>query len=177
LWPLRSQYSSVTAFNTCNPGSSDLFFADIKFAESQHSFHQFGVNSLPHVHLIRFKHSNLAGSDKMDQSNFARLTDSIAEFVESRTGLEVRPIIRPLLHIQIILLFILFLIYNPFDIKRIIEGETLLHDHRVWMTGALFIYFFSVSKGMYGIIRHTPMLEADRLDLDKLVFFYQGSGM
>jgi oligosaccharyltransferase complex subunit gamma len=92
---LRSEFGLLAAsFNARNPGSSDLF-ADIEFAESQHSFHQFGVNSLPHVRLIHSEHSTLAGSDKMDQSDFARLADSMAEFVESRTGLEVGPIIRP----------------------------------------------------------------------------------
>jgi oligosaccharyltransferase complex subunit gamma len=115
----------------------------------------------------------------MDQSHFARLADSMAEFIESRTGLEVGPIIRPplLSRNQIILLGILFLISIPFMIKRIIDGETLLHDRRVWMAGALFVYFFSVSGGMYGIIRHTPMFLTDRADPNKLVFFYQGSGM
>jgi oligosaccharyltransferase complex subunit gamma len=42
---LRSEFGLLAAsFNAHNPGSSDLFFADIEFAESQHSFHQFGVD-------------------------------------------------------------------------------------------------------------------------------------
>jgi len=177
---LRTEFALLSAsFLAHNPGSGDLFFADIEFAESQHSFHQFGVNSLPHVRLVRPEHATLGGSEQMDQSHFSRLADSMAEFVESRTGLEVGPIVRPplLSRNQIILLGILFLISIPFMIKRIIEGETLLHDRRVWMAGALFVYFFSVSGGMYGIIRHTPMFLTDRADPNKLVFFYQGSGM
>ncbi|KAL6658049.1 hypothetical protein ACP70R_004296 [Stipagrostis hirtigluma subsp. patula] len=177
---LRTEFALLSAsFLARNPGSGDLFFADIEFAESQHSFHQFGVNSLPHVRLVRPEHDRLAGSEQMDQSHFGRLADSMAEFIESRTGLEVGPIVRPplLSRNQIILLAILFLLSVPFAMKRIIAGETLLHDRRVWMAGALFVYFFSVSGGMYGIIRHTPMFLTDRSDPDKLVFFYQGSGM
>ncbi|NP_001148670.1 putative dolichyl-diphosphooligosaccharide--protein glycosyltransferase subunit 3 [Zea mays] len=177
---LRTEFALLSAsFLAHNPDSGDLFFADIEFAESQHSFHQFGVNSLPHIRLIRSDHATLSGSEQMDQSHFARLADSMAEFIESRTGLEVGPIVRPplLSRNQIILLGILFLISIPFMIKRIIDGETLLHDPRVWMAGALFVYFFSVSGGMYGIIRHTPMFLTDRADPNKLVFFYQGSGM
>ncbi|CAL4934472.1 unnamed protein product [Urochloa decumbens] len=177
---LRTEFALLSAsFLAHNPGSGDLFFADIEFAESQHSFHQFGVNSLPHIRLIRPEHTSLGGSEQMDQSHFSRLADSMSEFVESRTGLEVGPIVRPplLSRNQIILIGILFLISIPFMIKRIVEGETLLHDRRVWMAGALFVYFFSVSGGMYGIIRHTPMFLTDRQDPDKLVFFYQGSGM
>ena len=177
---LRTEFALLSAsFLARNPASGDLFFADIEFAESQHSFHQFGVNSLPHVRLFRPDHAALAGSEQMDQSHFSRLADSMAEFVESRTGLEVGPIVRPPLLSRnlVILLGILFLASIPFMIKRIIEGETLLHDRRVWMAGALFVYFFSVSGGMYGIIRHTPMFLTDRADPNKLVFFYQGSGM
>ncbi|KAL5210138.1 hypothetical protein ABZP36_005761 [Zizania latifolia] len=177
---LRREFALLSAsFLAHNPASADLFFADIEFSESQHSFTQFGVNSLPHVRLVRPEHSRLAGSEQMDQSHFSRLADSMAEFVESRTGLEVGPIVRPPLisRNQIILLVILFLVSIPFAIKRIMEGETILHDPRLWMSGALFVYFFSVSGGMYGIIRHTPMFLTDRSDPNKLVFFYQGSGM
>jgi oligosaccharyltransferase complex subunit gamma len=50
---LRSEFGLLAAsFDVRNPGSGDLLFADIEFAELQHSFHQFGVNSLPHVRLI-----------------------------------------------------------------------------------------------------------------------------
>ncbi|KAF7094273.1 hypothetical protein CFC21_096594 [Triticum aestivum] len=177
---LRREFALLSAsFHANNPDSSDLFFADIEFSESQHSFSQFGVNSLPHVRLIRPEHSRLADSEQMDQSHFSRLADSMVEFVEARTGLEVGPIVRPPLvsRNQMILLGLLFLISIPFGIKRIMEGDTLLHDRKLWMAGALFVYFFSVSGGMYGIIRHTPMFITDREDPNKLVFFYQGSGM
>ncbi|KAI4976435.1 hypothetical protein ZWY2020_050042 [Hordeum vulgare] len=177
---LRREFALLSAsFHANNPDSSDLFFADIEFSESQHSFSQFGVNSLPHVRLIRPEHSRLADSEQMDQSHFSRLADSMVEFVEARTGLEVGPIVRPPLvsRNQMILLALLFLISIPFGIKRIMEGDTLLHDRKLWMAGALFVYFFSVSGGMYGIIRHTPMFITDREDPNKLVFFYHGSGM
>ncbi|EEE59362.1 hypothetical protein OsJ_11457 [Oryza sativa Japonica Group] len=147
---LRREFALLSAsFLAHNPASADLFFADIEFSESQHSFAQFGVNSLPHVRLVRPEHTRLAGSEQMDQSHFSRLADSMAEFVESRTGLEVGPIVRPPLvsRNQMILLVILFLVSIPFLIKRIMDGETLFHDRRVWMAGALFIYFFSVSGG------------------------------
>lgn len=180
---LRREFALLSAsFLANNPdsdSSSALFFADIEFSESQHSFSQFGVNSLPHVRLIRPDHSRLADSEQMDQSHFSRLADSMAEFVEARTGLEVGPVVRPPLvsRNQVALLVILFLMSVPFGIRRIAQGDTMLHDPKLWMAGALFVYFFSVSGGMYGIIRHTPMFLTDRADPNKLVFFYQGSGM
>lgn len=51
----------------------------------------------------------------------------------------------------------------------------MLHDSRVWMAGAVFVYFFSVSGSMHNIIRNMPMMLNDRDG--RPVFFYQGSGM
>lgn len=45
------------------------------------------------------------------------------------------------------------------------------------MAGSVFIYFFSVAGTMHNIIRNMPMFMTDRNDPNKLVFFYQGSGM
>lgn len=61
--------------------------------------------------------------------------------------------------------------------KKIFAGETLLHDRKIWLFGSVFVYFFSVSGAMHNIIRKMPMFLADRNDPNKLVFFYQGSGM
>jgi oligosaccharyltransferase complex subunit gamma len=115
----------------------------------------------------------------MDQSDFSRLAESMAEFVEQRTKLTVGPIQRPplLSKGQISILISLIVIATPFVIKRILKGETLLHDRRLWLSGAIFIYFFSVAGTMHNIIRKMPMFLQDRNDPNKLVFFYQGSGM
>jgi hypothetical protein len=40
--------------------------------------------------------------------------------------------------------------HNKIEGEGIIDGETLLHDRRVWMAGALFVYFFSISGGISG---------------------------
>lgn len=70
-----------------------------------------------------------------------------------------------------------WLIWLPFIMKKVISGKTLLHEPRLWLSGAVFIYFFSVSGAMHNIIRKMPMFLADRNDPTKLIFFYQGSGM
>jgi oligosaccharyltransferase complex subunit gamma len=177
---LRSEFGILSdSFSKHNPTSSRLFFADIEFLESQASFGQFGVNSLPHIRLVGPNHRALKDSEQMDQSYFSRLAESMSEFVESRTGLEVGPIIRPppLSRSQIIALGVILLISMPFMIKKVIQGETLLHDPKVWMGSAVFVYYFSVSGTMHGIIRGSPLFMRDRNDPDKLIFFYEGSGM
>ncbi|KAJ4816346.1 Oligosaccharyltransferase complex/magnesium transporter family protein [Rhynchospora pubera] len=180
LRELRSEFGILSdSFSKHNPTSSRIFFAEIEFMESQASFAQFGVNSLPHVRLVEPNHRALKDSDPMDQGYFSRLAESMSEFVESRTGLEVGPIIRPppLSRSQVVALVVIFLISMPFMVKKVIQGETLLHDQKVWMGLAIFVYYFSVSGTMHGIIRGSPLFVRDRNDPDRLVFFYEGSGM
>lgn len=118
-------------------------------------------------------------SQQMDQNDLSRLADSMAEFVEAKTKLTVGPIHRPpiLSKTQVGLVVLALLIWSPFAIKKVFSGETLLHDTKIWLSGAVFIYFFSVSGAMHNIIRKMPMFLVDRNDPNKLVFFYQGSGM
>ncbi|CAA6658281.1 unnamed protein product [Spirodela intermedia] len=115
----------------------------------------------------------------MQQSDFSRLAESMAEFIEAKTGISVGPIQRPplLSGRQMAFLALVALISAPFLIRRVIAGETLLHDRKIWMAGAVFVYFFSVSGAMHNIIRNMPLFLTDREDPTKLVFFYQGSGM
>ncbi|XP_068664768.1 probable dolichyl-diphosphooligosaccharide--protein glycosyltransferase subunit 3B [Aristolochia californica] len=180
---LKSEFELVaSSFITNNqglPSASKVFFCDIEFKESQSSFALFGVNSLPHVRHVGPSIRNLKDSEPMDQSDFSRLADSMAEFVESKTQVSVGPIIRPPLvsKKQLVFLVVCLIISTPFLIKKVLAAETPLHDHKVWMAGALFVYFFSVAGAMYNIIRKTPMFLADRNDPARLIFFHQGSGM
>lgn len=118
-------------------------------------------------------------SEAMDQGDFSRMAESMSNFVASRTKLSVGPIHRPpiLSRNQLGLLFAVLLIWTPFMIKKVLTGQTLLHDPKIWLGGSIFVYFFSVSGAMHNIIRKMPMFLADRNDPNKLIFFYQGSGM
>lgn len=184
LKTLHSEFSLLAkSFVTNNqdpdsPSNSKLFFCDIEFKESQPSFSLFGVNALPHIRLIA-PHQSPKESLQMDQGDFSRLAESMSDFIQSKTNLVVGPIQRPpmLSNKQIIVIVVIILIWIPFAIKKIITGETLLHDPKIWLSGSVFVYFFSVSGAMHNIIRKMPMFLADRNDPNRLVFFYQGSGM
>ncbi|PPR99563.1 hypothetical protein GOBAR_AA21129 [Gossypium barbadense] len=182
LRELRREFEIVASSFITNHNSSNtkLFFGDIEFRESQSSFQLFGVNSLPHVRLVGPTAKSLKDdSDVMDQGDFSRLAESMAEFVQYRTKLTVGPIHRPpaLSKMQLGLITALLLLCLPLVAKRIFAGETLLHDPKIWLSGAFFVYFFSVSGAMHNIIRKMPMFLVDRNNPNKLVFFYQGSGM
>ncbi|KAL2495343.1 putative dolichyl-diphosphooligosaccharide--protein glycosyltransferase subunit 3B [Forsythia ovata] len=179
---LKSEFSLVSSsFYTNHPDEKSLlFFFDIEFQESQSSFALFAVNSLPHIRLIPPSAIDLKkDSIQMDASDFSRLAESMAEFIESRTKLSVGPVHRPPIvsKKQIAFIAVAILIWTPFFLKKLIAGNTFLHDKNIWMAGAIFVYFFSVSGAMFNIIRKMPMFLADRNDPSKLVFFYQGSGM
>ncbi|XP_059439145.1 probable dolichyl-diphosphooligosaccharide--protein glycosyltransferase subunit 3B [Corylus avellana] len=167
--------------NNQDPDSSShgkLFFCDLEFKESQSTFALFGVNSLPHISLIG-PNQTPKQSDQMDQGDFSRIAESMSHFVESKTNLVVGPIHRPpfLSKKQLALVIVGILIWIPFAVKKIVMGETPLHDPKLWLVGSVFVYFFSVSGAMHNIIRKMPMFLADRNVPNKLVFFYQGSGV
>lgn len=115
----------------------------------------------------------------MDQGDFSRLAESMAEFVESRAKISIGPLHRPPMFSgkQIAFFILLVLISAPFILKKIVAGQTFLHDYKFWLVGAIFVYFFSVAGTMHNIIRKMPMFITDRNDPSKLIFFYQGSGM
>ncbi|XP_019235735.1 PREDICTED: probable dolichyl-diphosphooligosaccharide--protein glycosyltransferase subunit 3B [Nicotiana attenuata] len=103
----------------------------------------------------------------------------MAEFIEAKTKLTVGPIHRPgfISKKQKIIIIALGLILTPFLVKKIIAGNTLLHNKHIWMAGSVFVYFFSISGTMYNVINKIPIAMVDRDDPKKLVFFYDGNGM
>ncbi|XP_047338744.1 probable dolichyl-diphosphooligosaccharide--protein glycosyltransferase subunit 3B [Impatiens glandulifera] len=173
--------SSFIENNKDNPSSrSKLFFCTIEFKESQSTFAKFGVNSLPHIRIVPPTAVSLKDdSFQMDAGEFSRLADAMVQFVESKTNLIVGPLHRPpvLSKKQVVFIIVALLICFPFAVKKFIAGETILHSKKLWMGGAVFVYFFSVSGTMHNIIRKMPMFMTDRNDPNKLVFFYKGTGM
>jgi len=185
---LRSEFalvsSSFLAYNAesgtgSKPDSDKVFFCDLEFGESQHSFSLFGVNSLPHIRHVGPATKSPRESEPMEQSEFAGLAESMSRFVETKARVSVGPIVRPppVSTKQIVFLLIAFLMSAPYLIKRVLAGDTMVHDPKLWMSLAVFVYFFSVSGAMHNIIRKVPMFLSDRNDPGKLVYFYQGSGM
>ncbi|GMI89492.1 ATU, oligosaccharyltransferase subunit 3/6 [Hibiscus trionum] len=169
--------SFIANHNSTNP---KLFFCDIEFRESQTSFSLFDVVSLPSIYLVgRSAKSLKDDSERMEQADFTRFTESVVDFIESRTKLTVGPLHRPPLisRTQMGIIFGILLIWSPLAAKKVLSGETWVHNPRVWLSGAIFIYFFSVSGTMHTVIRRMPMFLMDREDPNRLIFFYRGTGV
>ncbi|GFP94703.1 probable dolichyl-diphosphooligosaccharide--protein glycosyltransferase subunit 3b [Phtheirospermum japonicum] len=178
---LKSEYSLISSsFQSNNPDKKSLIlFFEIEFEESQSSFSVFGINSLPNIRMIPPSAVDLkTDSIQMEASDYSRFAESMAEFIDSRTNLSVGPINRPpaISRTQIGIVIAAVLIWMPFLIKRLISGNTILHEKSAWIAGAIFVYFFSVSGTMFNVIRKMPLFLVDKQDPDRLVFFYKGSG-
>ncbi|KAL0697614.1 hypothetical protein Bca4012_053736 [Brassica carinata] len=182
LQEFRREFGFVSAsFTSNNNNRSDvtdkLFFCEIDSTDSE-AFHRFGIRSLPQICLVDPSMENLQDEKAMmEEDDVDGTAESVAEFVESRTHLTVGPIHRPplLSKTQISVIATLIAISAPFLIKKVLKGETVLHNSRVWLYGAVFVYFFSVSGTMHNIIKSVPLFLTDREDSNKLVFFYEGS--
>ncbi|KAG9145563.1 hypothetical protein Leryth_024421 [Lithospermum erythrorhizon] len=182
---LKSQFSLLSKSHLINsPPSphSPLLFFTLEFKHSQNIFSLFGVNSLPHIKLIPPhvpKKDLEKDSIKMEPADFSGGADSMSGFIESKAGISIGIIHRDPLFSkkQMGIGFVVMLLLTPFLVRSFLRGDTLLHSKGFWLTGAVFVYFFSVSGAMHNIIRKMPMFLTDRNDPDKLVFFYQGSGM
>ncbi|KAK4439310.1 putative dolichyl-diphosphooligosaccharide--protein glycosyltransferase subunitB [Sesamum alatum] len=180
LSTLRSEFSIVSSsFLFNNPDKkSHLFFFDMEFNESQDSFSRFGINALPHIRIIPPSAIDLK-NDSFELDSYSGLTESLTQFIASRTKLSVGTIKRPpfMSKKQIFFASAVALIWTPFLVKKLMSGNTILHEKITWMAGAIFVYFFSVSGMMFNIIRKMPLFLRDRKDPTKILFFYQGSGL
>lgn len=180
---LRTEFELVaSAFinnNRGQPSANKVFFCDIEFGASQASFGKLGVNTLPHIRHVGPGNTVLKDAESMEQNEMARTAEGIAAFVESKTKFRVGPIERPppVSKKQVVFVCGVLVLAAPFVIKRILTQDTPLHEPKVWLASAVFIYFFSVSGAMHNIIRKMPLFMADRNDPNKLVFFIQGSGV
>ncbi|GBG83042.1 hypothetical protein CBR_g36660 [Chara braunii] len=162
-----------------------LFFADVEFGQTAAAFQAFNVMALPHIRHVPPSSgmTKPAEREDMDPAAHARTAEGIAGFVTSRTGLPMGVIVRPppVTKFQILLTAVVFIVASPFVGRPLWQTRHLLLDPRVWCVGAFLIYFFSVSGGMYNIIRGMPMLmldrNQDRNQPRKFVFFYKGSGV
>ncbi|CAA0825183.1 Probable dolichyl-diphosphooligosaccharide--protein glycosyltransferase subunit 3B [Striga hermonthica] len=183
---LKSEFSLLSSTSRSNnpaagDGSSpDIFFFSLEFQEAQSSFAVFGISTLPHIRLLPPAAADPKNeSIQMEPSVFSGQAESMARFLESRAGISVGPIRRPppISRKQILVIAPILIVSISYFIRNLIAGNTFLHEKYVWMAGAIFVYFFSVSGVMFNIIRKMPLFLTDRENPTKMVYFYQGSGM
>lgn len=184
LKSIKSEFALISkSFIINNHNSSSLskiFFCEIEFGESEKEFLRFGVHALPNILIAPPNANNLiSDSIPMDVGEYSSLAESMADFISSKTGLFIGKIHRPpfLSKTQLGFVVVGLLLWIPFMTKKVIAGETIFHNKRIWIIGTLFVYFFSVSGFMFILIRRIPFFVIDRKDPNKGVFFFKGNSM
>lgn len=183
LEELRREFGLVAAAfaknNKDTESASKIFFVDLELGRSQASFHRFGVKSLPMIRHLPPGKVALEDSQPLSTAGLSLgAAEGIAAFVEEKTRHKVGPIERPpfVSRQQMVVMGAGLALAAPFVIKMLMAGNTPFHEKELWCSAALLVYFFSVSGGMFNIIRGTPLFMRDRNDPNKLIFFYQQSG-
>eukprot|EP00958_Prasinococcus_capsulatus_P010771 scaffold1056_cov564-Prasinococcus_capsulatus_cf.AAC.3 len=175
LSKLRAEFmaASNSYLDKYGPNSPDfdkLFFVEVEYKESPEIFHALQINSLPMILRISPSLTTNADSltfdikdaDKMDGRKYGWDAEGIASFVKSRTSLRVDAIKRPSVTDEpwfpfvalISLASAVYAAYKAFQMK--IQSNPYFLGF-----ACLAICFFSLSGGMYNIIRGVPMFSQD----------------
>ncbi|KAJ7539479.1 hypothetical protein O6H91_11G096000 [Diphasiastrum complanatum] len=171
--------SAYAKNNEGSDGATKVFFCTLELGNARSVFSLFGIASLPHIRFLPVGSGGPNESSEMELSGPFRSAEGMAAFLESKTKQKAGQIIRPPLISKstILLLTSGLLVAAPFVIKMLAAQNTPLHNPQVWCIGALLVYFFSVSGGMFNIIRHMPLFVPDRNNPGSLMYFLEGSEM
>ncbi|KAK9057967.1 hypothetical protein SSX86_022807 [Deinandra increscens subsp. villosa] len=175
---LKSEFALISKSfiinNQNTPSLHKLFFCDVEINESsKKDLLRFGLHTLPDIQIVPPD----INSDSIPIQ--VGLAESMASFIDLKTGISIGKIHRPPILSKTQLGFVIgaVLIWTPFMIKKLIAGGTVFHNRKIWICGTVFVYFFSVSGSMFILIRRIPLFVMDRKDPHNLMFFFQGHGM
>ncbi|KAL4445853.1 hypothetical protein ABPG77_009052 [Micractinium sp. CCAP 211/92] len=187
LVPLVSDFKLVAkafaATNAGKPAAGQAFFARMEFARAQHLFGRMGIKALPY--LARIPPSlavteggaiSVPAEEVLPTSGYPWGPERIAEFVSERTGLAVgevkhAPLISPRVLPLVSLAVLACIVYVGY---KLYYAPCMRHQ-ALYAVGALCIYWFSVSGGMFNIIRGVPLVGFDHRNRQAMLFM-QGQG-
>lgn len=182
LVPLINDFKLVAktyaATHAGKPAAGAVFFARMEFSQTQSLFGRMGIKALPY--LVRIPPSlaiteggavSVPQEEVLPQSGYPWPATRIAEFVTERSGLPVGEVkhapligarLMPLVSLAVLgaLIFVGIKLYNaPF-----------MRHQALYAVGALVIYWFSVSGGMFNIIRGVPFVGYDHRKRTSMLF-------
>lgn len=187
LGTLLKEYSLVArtfaATQAGKPAAGKVFFTRVEYTASQGLFGRMGIKSLPFlarispgVSISKDGAVRLAREDTMETVAYPYTAESIAAFVQESTGLGVGEIKRSsLLHSRLMPLFSLAFIGGAVAIGYQLYYAPFMRWKPLYAAGALVVWWFSTSGGMFNIIRGVPMVGFDHRTRQSMIFM-QGSG-
>ena len=176
---MRKQFGIVSqSFLKSHVGenASKLFFCVVDVDSAMNVFDVFGVRSVPHIIYIHPGKVDTAEEFNFETSE--RSAHGIAAFIKSVANVDVGPIPKPPLFstVQIIIIVISCILGVPAIPWLIVSRRSPVYSPWSWCLLGLAVYLFSVSGGMFNIIRGMPMYIRDPAVPGKFVFFYNQSG-
>lgn len=184
---LRKEFSAVAQSHRREHGSknSAVRFAEAEVNSAQGVFAALGVNSLPHVAILPGNATLSADKGSIEIAASLRLTESghemdrdgMAQFVQEGTGQGVAKAredsfrdwkLFPFAMLSLVALALRGVV------AAVRSGAAT--SRSAWLTGSALVWWFSMSGGMYNIIRKVPVYQVDPRTGSK-VFFTKSFGV
>ncbi|KAJ7566309.1 hypothetical protein O6H91_02G096600 [Diphasiastrum complanatum] len=136
---------------------SKVFFCELEYTTSHATFDALNVTAVPFIKHLPAGATGLRKAVSLGERELLHITDSMVKFVEHRLNRKIG-LIKRATHMKYTLssLLICVLMGSPFIATILMTKGAILKDPEVWCIGAMLVYFFSISGGMYHIIRNTP---------------------
>lgn len=170
---LRKEFGLLAKAADKGPDRDKVFFADIVFEEAQAVFQALQIQQLPLI--VRFGPSAVVSrngytppnADKMTpetvQGPYPWTAETMAEAVVARHGNQVGPIERPSIFKHPAFPgLIVALVVGLVLLLRLFWVSGVLWHPALYCFGALLVFWFSSSGGMFNIIRGMPFYIRDR---------------
>lgn len=183
LRELRAEYELVAKAFAQGPDADKIFFVDLIYEESQEVFHRLNVQQLPYVFLwspqATFKRGGMIEppvSDKLSNAVISKYpwpAEDMLKWFKTRSGLDAPDIQRPtFLNDPMFPMYALAAVATAIGFGYVLWVSNILRSRTLWCFICLLVFWFSVSGGMYNIIRGMPMFIRNKEG--KIQFFLQG---
>ncbi|KAL4425744.1 hypothetical protein ABPG75_009760 [Micractinium tetrahymenae] len=182
LVPLVSDFKLVAkafaATNAGKPAAGQAFFARMEFSRAQNLFGRMSIKALPYLARIppglaitEGGAVSVPAEEVLSTGGYPWGPERIAEFVGERTGLAVgevkhAPLISPRLMPLVSLAVLACIVFVGYKLYY----APFMRHQALYAVGALCVYWFSVSGGMFNIIRGVPLVGFDHRKRQAMLF-------
>lgn len=182
LGQLISEFKLVgktyAAAHAGKPTAGAVFFARMEFSRSQQLFGRMGISALPYLARIppglpitEGGAITVAKEDVLSAAAYPWSAEQIAEYVAERCGVAVGEIKRTsLISSRLMPLVSLAVLGGVALVGYRLYSAPFMRHQWLYAVGALVVYWFSVSGGMYNIIRGVPLVGYDGRKRQSLLF-------
>jgi oligosaccharyltransferase complex subunit gamma len=167
------------------PTAGKVFFGEMEFTEAQDVFRRLGVDKMPYIFRISTTTNVPAGGNiKLKRDDVLQIeqlghypitTDDLSDFVKEKTGVDVGKVEKPSpMQNPLFPLFAISILGFGAWVGYKLYYAPFMQHKVLYVLGALLVFWFSVSGGMFNIIRNMPMVTVDPNTKQPVYFMHQG---